>query len=217
MKFKLISLFFLAISLQSLAMEQGNKNWQKKRKKDTAKIDRKLSLGDLSILPDELLIKIIMSIVQNSDPNKTLWQLKLLEKTSKQLRSLVYDSSVENAFTSLKKQYEELTNNLISKLNAYAIDSELFNKITELISQGADVNAKSKNGRTALMFAARYGFETTVRILLAHHADVNIKDNNGVTALSDATVNRHNAIATLLKEHGAQSTQSTQKNNCVIS
>lgn len=52
-----------------------------------------------------------------------------------------------------------------------------------LLSNGADINAKDDEGRTALMWAAFGGKKETLQILLAYNADINLRDNNGRTAL----------------------------------
>ena len=65
-----------------------------------------------------------------------------------------------------------------------------------LIAAGADVNAKSKKGTTALMFAARNNFECQVgdcevdciQTLLDAGADLRTKDNDGRTALMHAGI-----------------------------
>jgi ankyrin repeat protein len=55
------------------------------------------------------------------------------------------------------------------------------NIVLYLIGAGADVNAKGKDGDTALMRAT--GDVAITHALLAAGADVNVKDNNGCTAL----------------------------------
>lgn len=53
-----------------------------------------------------------------------------------------------------------------------------------LISRGANVNARSKQGRTPLMMASlSLGGSATVALMLAKNADVNVKDSRGDTAL----------------------------------
>ncbi|MFH1115319.1 MAG: ankyrin repeat domain-containing protein [Pseudomonadota bacterium] len=52
-----------------------------------------------------------------------------------------------------------------------------------LVERGADVNAKTDDGKTALMYAARSGKVETTRFLLDKGADVNAKANDGDTAL----------------------------------
>jgi len=51
-----------------------------------------------------------------------------------------------------------------------------------LISRGADVNFKGRDGKTPIMWAADNSLETT-KILLKNGADVNIKAVDGMTAL----------------------------------
>ena len=55
-----------------------------------------------------------------------------------------------------------------------------------LVAKGADVNARSKRGETALAAAAGRGDEESVELLLAHGADVNAADYRGYTPLMHA-------------------------------
>jgi ankyrin repeat protein len=55
--------------------------------------------------------------------------------------------------------------------------------VESLLASGADVNARDREGATALMFAALRGDEKLVRTLLAAGADPNLKDGIGETAL----------------------------------
>ncbi len=55
-----------------------------------------------------------------------------------------------------------------------------------LIQQGADINARSPNGSTPLMMAARYGMIDTVPVLLKAGADTTLKNEQGLTALDFA-------------------------------
>ncbi|MDR3427901.1 ankyrin repeat domain-containing protein, partial [Silvimonas sp.] len=55
------------------------------------------------------------------------------------------------------------------------------------VAKGADVNAKQKDGMTALMWASLYGDVDCVKDLISNGADVNAKDNLGETALTDAS------------------------------
>lgn len=89
-----------------------------------------------------------------------------------------------------------------------------------LISKGADVNVKDKNGNTALAYCSDYGY-----IIVAKNADVNVKDKygyikiakffvengadinhrnkDGITALEQATKNSNFELAKFLIENGA--------------
>ena len=77
-----------------------------------------------------------------------------------------------------------------------------------LITAGADVNAKGRDDRTALMHAAQglEGFtvlDDMVRFLIARGADVNIKTRNGDTALRIAERLGNEDIAEMLRNAGA--------------
>ena len=71
-----------------------------------------------------------------------------------------------------------------------------------MLSSGlVDVNKRDKTGRTPLSFAAGYGYEKLVRLLLdVEGIKVDTCDNNGRTPLSKAKLYRHESIVTLLEE-----------------
>jgi ankyrin repeat protein len=55
-----------------------------------------------------------------------------------------------------------------------------------LIAKGAEVNLRARDGRNALMYAAKNGDSKAVKALLKKGASVNIADNEGETALMEA-------------------------------
>ncbi|MDH1657963.1 ankyrin repeat domain-containing protein [Pseudomonas mosselii] len=63
----------------------------------------------------------------------------------------------------------------------------------QLIKDGADVNARNKNGTTPLMYAKTYAFSTgnitLIELLLKNGADIDARDNAGKTA-ADYTIER---------------------------
>ncbi len=66
------------------------------------------------------------------------------------------------------------------------------------IVNGADTNAKDKNGGTALIFASGNGHIEIVQALLDKGADVNAKTNQGLTALRLASQEGHKEVVQLL-------------------
>ena len=72
-----------------------------------------------------------------------------------------------------------------------------------LIKSGVAVNAKCKDGWTALHYAVRNGFERVVQLLIENGADVNAKNNNGATALHYAASKGFEGVVKLLIEKEA--------------
>jgi ankyrin repeat protein len=76
--------------------------------------------------------------------------------------------------------------------------------VKALVDHGADVNAKSRGGFTALQFAAQQGDIESAKILLAAGANVNDADpEDGMTALLTAIGSNQTQVASLLVESGA--------------
>ena len=77
--------------------------------------------------------------------------------------------------------------------------------VQALLDKGAEVNAKTNNGVTALMSGLRAGHLDVVQALLAKGAEVDAKANDGVTALMLASVNGHLEVVQALLAKGLRS------------
>ena len=76
-------------------------------------------------------------------------------------------------------------------------------KAAALLSSGADVNTKDRDGTTPLMWAVEKDSLEVVKGLLDNGAEVEAKDNNGQTALMDAAYRGYLKMVGLLVEKGA--------------
>ena len=86
--------------------------------------------------------------------------------------------------------------------------------VKQHLAAGADVNAKSKFGRTPLHHAAYFGHKEVAELLIAEGADVNAKDDDGATPLdlaaresprnSPEVKAAKKEIADLLRKHGGK-------------
>jgi hypothetical protein len=76
-------------------------------------------------------------------------------------------------------------------------------KVRDLLEAGADVNAKDKNGFTALMSAATLGHADVVDTLIEAGADVNAKSDQHATALMNAVVGGDTETVKALIQAGA--------------
>ena len=88
----------------------------------------------------------------------------------------------------------------VSLLHALCAEG-LISCALRLLEHKADVDAKDKNGETALHWAARNGHEAAVRLLLDHKADVDAKNNDRETALYWAARKGHEVVLKLLVDH----------------
>ncbi len=70
------------------------------------------------------------------------------------------------------------------------------------LAKGADVDARDRNGGSALHWAAGGGKPEVVRLLLANGADPAARDGNGLTAAEVAVRRDQHEIARLLSEVG---------------
>jgi ankyrin repeat protein len=102
---------------------------------------------------------------------------------------------------------------------SWASDAGSAEAVELLLQHNADVNQDAIVGTTALHAAAMGGssqgkdtpqaYESTARILIAHGADVNRRTNGQRTPLDEAVDNRNDAVASVLRKHGAQSSKAT--------
>lgn len=82
--------------------------------------------------------------------------------------------------------------------------SDMFYVALSLLDAGAEVNAVTSRGVSALMFASRYGSIHLVQLLLERGADVNAVDTKSESALSYAIMDFDNgAVAEMLIKAGA--------------
>lgn len=93
-----------------------------------------------------------------------------------------------------------------AKLLNAAADGDTY-KVYRLLARGADANAKTEDGITALMVAtlsAWNGHTKIVKALIDAGADVNAETEKGTTALMWAELESHSEIVDLLKQAGAK-------------
>ena len=71
--------------------------------------------------------------------------------------------------------------------------------VAMLLDKGASINARSPNGSTPLMMAARYGSEDSARLLLARGADTGLRNERNLSAADFARSAGRDALATQLE------------------
>jgi outer membrane protein assembly factor BamB len=95
-------------------------------------------------------------------------------------------------------------------------------KVMAALGKGADVNAKTRYGATALTFAADKGHIEVVKLLIARGADVNAQDTfYQMRAVDMAVTNNHLPVVKLLLEHGSKGapavlSQAIQRGNTAL-
>lgn len=90
------------------------------------------------------------------------------------------------------------------------------------IDMGVDVNAKDKNGWTALMHAISSKMYHSgdhigvINLLIASHADLNLKSNNGYTALMLASIYGEKEVVVELLNGGANVNVKNNEGNTAL-
>lgn len=92
-----------------------------------------------------------------------------------------------------------------------------FDKVSNLLADGVDPNAKGALQRTALHYAARLGPIAIVEMLIDHGADVNARDNAGYTPLHRAVQSGDSTIVEVLIKSGAMRSAATKTGDTPIS
>ena len=95
----------------------------------------------------------------------------------------------------------------IAKIND---DSKMSGYLEDYPNSIDDIN---DYGDTALIIAAKYGNDKTVKILINHGANLNIKNDRGVTALATTSSNGHIKVVELLLTSSRLNCLNEQDNN----
>ena len=74
--------------------------------------------------------------------------------------------------------------------------------VRDLLDRGTDVDARDRQGQTALMLAARAGHREIVEALIARRANLNTTAKYGLSALMLALVAGHPEVVRLLADAG---------------
>jgi hypothetical protein len=112
-----------------------------------------------------------------------------------------------------KLSFQSLGRNKVLRISAHRGHEAV---VRLLVEKGADVEAKNKDGWTALYWAVRYGNAAMVRLLLENGAEVDTKDNYGRTALYRAVMEENEAVVQMLVGKGASINAKSDKGETVL-
>jgi len=84
-----------------------------------------------------------------------------------------------------------------------AVRQDNLSEVSDLINNGADIEARDNAGQTPLHIAAYHGFTDIANFLITKGAEIDSTDNREGTPLHWAAVNKNQDIIILLIKHGA--------------
>ena len=133
-----------------------------------------------------------------------------MDNTDLMQRYGLSDKGLQTVFNKLVDlgvlKQEELEKRSISPLRAELMEASLRGKsngVELLLDEGADINARDKNGQTVLMAASSEAHVDVVKLLLARGADINAKGEDGLTALTAASSQGRQEVVNILEAHRA--------------
>ena len=115
-----------------------------------------------------------------------------------------------------KHVYERFDDDTNDSLLLRALLNGYYSIANVLLINYADVNAKNKNGRTALMVASLKGHHKITKELLNCHANVNSEDLDGATPLIYVSYSRYYEIVKELLNHHADVNIQTKRGNTAL-
>ena len=84
-----------------------------------------------------------------------------------------------------------------------AVKNNDINRVNSILNNGkANINAKDRDGWTALIWASCKGDLEIVKLLVENGADIDAKDNEGWSALMEASYEGHLKVVKYLVEKG---------------
>ncbi len=109
------------------------------------------------------------------------------------------------------ENYSNMLQRLISLVRAPRLFLRLtyVNQLLTNSVRPADPNLQDKKGRTALHYAAMYGYESITKKLIECKADIEKQDNKGATPLLEAVSNNCTGTTKILLDAGANSNHVT--------
>jgi ankyrin repeat protein len=143
---------------------------------------------------------VITLTLANEDPESGLIEGDVITgPDGSELVKYVIPATPDDARKALEQMKIDYTENAFRE---HAKDGDLI-AVELFLNTGMDVNAKGKDGETALMLAAYKDGSAVVQVLLDNGDEVNAKDEDGITALMAAAYEGKSVIAQMLIDKGA--------------
>lgn len=85
----------------------------------------------------------------------------------------------------------------------HCVEMGKYEFVDALLYNGADPNAKNKDGNTSLHLAAQRNFDKIMELLLEFGGDLEIKNNHQRTAINLAIASKANGVLKVIENSGA--------------
>jgi len=146
---------------------------------------------------DQILQAVFEKI--KSDPIGTIDTANDIRKITTDLISPLFKKETyKKMFKSIKRLFSTDNSLLIE-----AIVEDNYDNVVKYLNKGADVNAKTEDGSSALMYSVLSRNPIITKLLLTKKADVNLQTNKGNTALMSAVITNQYRMVKLLLNYDA--------------
>lgn len=215
----------LAYAIIKLMLEQGKEDGLNNRNKFNEETMMLVTRHAPQLLPffingrvgfdEEKLKKIILILKKNKAIQEALYVAIFLGDLDVIMELIALGADINKpvpvSFSDTGQIIEGLTFLQIAIFNGFR-----FEKVKNLISAGADINAKDQRGGTPLMWSVLADRRELTRFFIEQGAEINSQDNTGATALMAAVVKSPEIVPLLLEKEAEVDLQDNEGNTALM-
>ena len=139
------------------------------------------------------------AIKDNNEPDRfNEWSNQSSQRGWKRPDSFQKENNQDTLSHDQEQFYDEEQKGKEVDVDAYfliAVEKNQVKEVELFLYHGVDINVRNSNGETALIIAAKNGYELIAKMLLNANAKIDLENDLGCTAMVYATIQKYSSIA----------------------